>query len=357
MTTEVIGSPPGSDALGGVRTDMTLEEVAERSGVSRATASRALNGDARVSDDTRARVLAAATAIGYRPNRAARSLANGRSSILGLVMPSAQLVADPYGAEMIHSVAVAASSHDQQLMLWLTHEGPDATVDAIFRNGIVDGVIVSIPALGDDWIDGVLDGPLPKVLIGRHPHRDDVKVVDVDNADGARQAVTHLIERGHRRIATICGPMARSDGRARFDAYADTLREHGIEVDERLIAQGDYTPDSGLTAMVRLLRHEPTAVFAANDQMALGAYEAIAVAGLRVPDDIAVVGFDGFSSRTADPPLTTVHQDIDELGGRAVELLLQTITSPDDAPNEVIVPVELVVRSSSAGTRGEIDTT
>ncbi|MEO1065479.1 MAG: LacI family DNA-binding transcriptional regulator [Actinomycetota bacterium] len=331
--------------------------MAERSGVSRATASRALNGDARVSDDTRARVLAAAAAIGYRPNRAARSLANGRSSILGLVMPSGQLVADPYGAEMINSVAIAASSHDQQLMLWLTHEGPDDSVDAIFRNGLVDGVIVSAPALGDDWIEDVIDGPLPTVLIGRHPHRSDINVVDVDNAGGARLAVTHLIERGHRRIATICGPMERTDGRSRYESYAETLRDHGIEVDERLIAQGDYTPDSGLAAMVRLLRHEPTAVFAANDQMALGAYEAIEVAGLRVPDDIAVVGFDGFSSRTADPPLTTVRQDLSELGGRAVELLLQTITTPDEPPTEVIVPVELVVRSSSAGTRNEATTT
>ncbi|MEM9033359.1 MAG: LacI family DNA-binding transcriptional regulator [Actinomycetota bacterium] len=327
---------------------MTLAQVAELSGVSRSTASRVLNGDERVSDDARDRVLRAADSIGYRPNRAARSLASGRSSIVGLVLPTEHLTADPYGSQVISGVVAAANERDQQVMLWLTHQGPDETVQTIFRNGIVDGLIVAAPALGDDWVEELIDGPMPTVLIGRHPTRRDVNVVDIDDVGGARLAVDHLVGLGHRRIATITGNMARPDAAARYQGYVAALEAHGIALDERLVAAGTYTPSSGVAAMVRLLKHRPTAVFAANDQMAHGAYEAIEIAGLRIPEDVSVVGFDGFSSFSEpDPPLTTVRQDLAAIGEHVVDVLLQASGSDDHETLRVTVGVELVERSST----------
>ncbi|MDY7101917.1 MAG: LacI family DNA-binding transcriptional regulator [Actinomycetota bacterium] len=330
-----------------------LDEVARTSGVSRATASRALNGDPHVRNETRERVIAVAEALGYRPNRAARRLASGRSNVIGFVLPSDQLLDDPYGALLLNSVALTTNARDHGLMLWMTHRAPGTTVAEIFRGGLVDGLLMSAVAFDDAWVEELLDGPLPTMLIGRHPSRTDLNVVEIDNVGGARRAVEHLLDLGHRRIAHIAGPAERADARERRATYEKVLAEHGVDADPRLVEQGGFTVDSGVAAMVRLLPQRPTAVFASNDEMAFGAYEAIAAAGLEVPGDISIVGFDDFPARPSGlPPLTTVRYDLAAVAQRAVDALLALIDEPREAPRHLMVPAELHVRQSTRVPRG-----
>ena len=325
-------------------------------GVSTATASRALSGDSRVRDATRARVQAVAESLHYRPNRAARSLASGRSGVIGLVLPTEPLVNDPYGAILINGVAQSASTRDHGLMLWMTHREPGATVRELFSGGLLDGLVISAVALGDAWVEKLLDGPLPTVLIGRHPQRSDVDVVEVDNTAAARLVVEHLIGLGHRRIATITGPEARSDAAERLETFRTVMAEHGLPVPDELVEPGDFSPLSGLAAMARLIPHRPTAVFAANDQMALGAMEAISLAGLRVPDDISVAGFDDFpAALVSNPPLTTVGQDVDLVADRAVAHLIDLLDTGRRG-TDVLVGAELRIRGSTGPPKGSGET-
>jgi LacI family transcriptional regulator len=332
---------------------VTLEEVARTSGVSRATASRALNGRARVSPEVRNRVRIVANAMGYRPNPAARSLASGRSGALGLVIPTGHLVEDPYAAHLVEAVAETATCHDQALMLWLARVEPGPVVRNEFRTGLVDGLVISGVGFGAAWIEDLIDGPHPCVLIGRHPTRTDVATIEVDNAAGAKAAVAHLIETGARRVAIITGPPERTDNQDRVQGYEEALAEHGLDLDDALARPGDFTVESGYEAMRQLLPQAPDAVFAANDPMAVGALRAIGEAGLSVPDDIMVAGFDDLPvAATTDPPLTTVRQDIGLVGESAVEALVRLLDDDPTDPERVVIPAPLVVRQSTRSGNG-----
>ena len=342
---------PGEDA-GDRSRPVTLDDVARMSGVSRATASRALNGQARVSADVRTRVQMIADQLGYRPNTAARSLASGRAGVLGLVLPGGHLISAPYEAHLLEAVADAATASGHGLMLWMAATEPNQTLRDGFRSGAVDGVIVSGVALGAPWVDDLLDGPHPCVLVGRHPTRVDIPHIEVTNEASASAAVDHLIAGGARRVAIILGPADRIDGRDRQVGYERALYRNGIEVDTRLVEHGDFSIDSGYDAMRRLLAHRPDAVFACNDMMAAGALQAIAEAGLAVPDDIAVMGFDDLpiASRT-NPPLSTVGQDVATIGSTAIDLLIKLVAG-EVAPAEAVATVSapLVLRSSTRPT-------
>ena len=188
-------------------------------------------------------------------------------------------------------------------------------------------MIVSGVALGSPWVEDLFDGPHPCVLVGRHPHARDIPHIELTNEASAAAAVDHLIAGGGRRIAIILGPADRIDGHDRQVGYERALYRNGIEVDTRLVERGDFSIESGYEAMRRLLAHRPDSVFACNDLMAAGALQAIAEAGLRVPDDIAVIGFDDLpiASRT-NPPLSTVSQDVAAIGAAAVDLLIKLVT-------------------------------
>jgi DNA-binding LacI/PurR family transcriptional regulator len=199
-----------------------------------------------------------------------------------------------------------------------------------------------------------LENDLPFVLAGRHPD-ERVNYVDVDNVGGARIAVEHLMRLGHTRVATITGPLTMTSGEDRLVGYRQALEAQRLAVDERLIAEGDYTEASGALAMRRLLADSPTAVFAASDVMAIGALKALREAGLRVPQDVALVGFDDVTIATAvEPPLTTVRQPIGRLGSMAVDLLLNLMEKPQSPTGQVpsgpaariVLPTKLVVRGS-----------
>lgn len=348
------------------RSAVTLDDVARAAGVSSATASRAINGRAGVRAEVRERVVEVAGSLGYRANRAAQNLASGRSSIIGLVLPSRHLSVDPYGASLIQAVSRSANELDQGLMLLLGSEEPGGTVRHILRDGIIDGVLISSVALGDPWVDELLDSPIPSVVVGSRPDRDDVHAVDAENRGPAAEAVSHLAELGRRRIATVTGPLTRRDATDRLAGYHDAMAAHGLTVDDSMIATGDFTRRAGLAAGDRLFGGErrPDAVFAANDEMALGVVAAAARRGLDVPRDVAVVGFDGTATsddellvglpgiRTTDdedhPWLTSVHQPFPALGRAAVDSLLDILAGTAVERVRTVEPTLVIGWSSGA---------
>ncbi len=346
-----IGGIRGIDGAVAARSRaVTLDDVARTSGVSRATASRALNGRARVAPDVRARVTMIARSLGYRPNTAARTLVSGRADIIGLVLPTGHIVNEPYEAHVLEAVAMSATEAGQGMMLWLAAGEPSAAVRQEFHTGIVDGLVISGVALGARWVEELLDGLHPCVVLGRHPERTDVCTVEIDNAGGVHRAVDHLVAGGHRRIAMIRGPEGRVDAEDREAAFRAAIESHDLTAEPQLFARGLFNAATGAEAMEHLLPHQPDAVFAANDLMAVGALQAIRAAGLRVPDDIAVVGFDDLpQAALADPPLTTVRHDIDEVCGTAMRTLLRLVDTANESPppSRSVVDTPLVVREST----------
>lgn len=327
---------------------VTLDDVARVAGVSRAAASRALNGRNGVRPAVRERITQVSDSLGYRPNRAARNLASGRSAVIGLVIPSDELRMDPYGASMVHSVARAADAADQGLMLFLASSEPGEHVRTNLRDGLIDGVIVSAVAVGERWIDDLLDADRPTVIVGSpHPARSDVPVVGTENRESSAAAVEHLFGQGCNRVAIITGPLDRGDAAQRLEGYRDAHGRRGISVDEELILVGDFNRASGSDAGERLVELEPDGVFASNDEMALGAMVTFGRAGVVVPDQIAVVGFDGTSAANlAGVSLTTVVQPFDELGRMAVDELLALLAGEPVEPYQMLAP-QLIVGDSS----------
>lgn len=329
---------------------MNLEEVARLSGFSRSTVSRVINNDPNVSQATREKVLSVVKQVNFQPNVVARSLAAGRTRILGLVIPRgvSALFTDPYFPTQIQGVASACNSHDHSVMLWLAEpEYERRTISGFIQNHLVDGVIVSSSLMDDPVVKKLLDNQFPFVLIGRHPTDERVSYVDVDNRNSSRDAVMHLLRLGRRRVATISGPQTMVVGYDRLLGYQEALRSRGIIPDPDLNIESDFTEAGGYAAMQRLLSRRPDAVFAASDTMAVGALRALRENGIRAPEDVAVVGFDDmpFAARS-EPPLTTVRQPVYRTGVAAAEILIDLIENPDSAPRRIVLPTELVIRSS-----------
>jgi LacI family transcriptional regulator len=217
----------------------------------------------------------------------------------------------------------------------------------MIHGGLIDGVIVASMLMDDPVVEALIDSDMPFILIGRHPTNSKIHYVDVDNQSSAREAVAHLLRLGYRRVATITGPRNMIAGADRRAGYLDALRDRRLAADADLIVEGDFSEAGGYAAMQRLLARQPDAVFAASDVMAAGAIRAIREAQLRIPEDIAVVGFDDmpFAARN-DPPLTTIRQPIHRTGGLAAETLIDLIEKPASPTRRVILPAELVVRTS-----------
>ena len=209
-------------------------------------------------------------------------------------------------------------------------------------------------ALGTPWVEDLFDAPYPCVLVGRHPTRNDVVCIEMSNEASAGAAVDHLVAGGGERIAIILGPADRIDGRDRQVGYERALYRNGVEVDTRLVERGEFTIESGYEAMRRLLAHRPDSVFACNDMMAAGAMEAIREAGLVVPDDIAVIGFDDLPIATQiAPALSTVRQDLAAIGAAAIDVLNRLVRGDDPAPPTVTtVDGSLIIRGSTRQVAG-----
>ena len=331
----------------------TLEMVAERAGVSRGTASRVLSGAPNVSARAVEAVTAAAAALRYRPNLSARSLVTGRTGLVGLVVNETNetLFSDPYFARVARGAHAALSEADVALVLALAADDRerDRLVDlAALR---LDGLLV-VHGHGDpQLVESLVSAGVPTVFAGRTStaQTQDLWWVDSDNAAGAQAAVEHLLVRGRRRIAHISGPIDMVAGRDRLDGWRTALEVAAIDASPSLVEPGNFSPESGRAGMRALLEREPhlDAVFAANDLMAIGAMQVLRESGREVPRDVAVVGFDDIDAALhADPPLTTVAQDIDAMGRRLAELLLLELSGDTD-PQREIIPTRLVVREST----------
>ena len=333
----------------------TLEEVARLAGVSRSTVSRVINDHPNVRPGTRERVRQAIRNLGYQPHAIARSLATNRTGIIGMVIPETvtTLFADPFFPLLLRGATEACNVRHYRLMLSLfaTSADQQEMYHHFLHNSYLDGVLVASASLKNPVIPSLLRDGIPFISVGRHPD-DRVHYVDVDNVGGARMAVEYLIRLGHRRIATITGPLDTMPGQDRLEGYRQTLEAHRVPVREELIVEGDFTENSGQTGMQRLLSASPSAVFAASDTMAIGALKTLREAGQQVPQDVALVGFDDVPiASLVEPALTTVRQPIDRLGWMATEVLLSLIEdsleSEDEAPtHRIILPTELVVRAS-----------
>ncbi len=344
---ELDGSSPAQ------RNRATLEEVAELAGVSRATVSRVINGKPRVSHDTRVAVERAATRLGYVPNRAARSLVTRRNDSIGLVIPepTAQFFNDPFFPRLVRGVTEGLAEPGVQLVLFMPQSSKqEARLADYLAGGHVDGVLL-VSLHGFDGLPlGLRRQGIPVVLCGRPLAAADLSYVDADNEHGAVQAVTHLVEQGRQVIATVAGPQDMGAGVDRLEGYRRGLRAAGRPVDPELEEIGDFTFEGGQVGMQALLERRPDidAVFVTSELMALGTMSALRARGRRVPDDVAVVGFDDSPvGLTANPPLTTIRQPTELLGREMTRLLLQMISTGDQRPQHLVLGTELIVRASS----------
>jgi DNA-binding LacI/PurR family transcriptional regulator len=334
------------------RPQPTLEEVALRAGVSRATVSRVINDSPKVSDMARAQVLHAIGELGYVPNRAARSLVTRRANSIALVIaePGTRLFGDPYFAGIVRGVSQALAQTDEQLILLMSQSPDDLPrIERYLQNGHVDGVLL-VSLHGDDDLPArIQQRGLPVVAGGRPLTAGTVPYVDADNVGGARRAVTHLLASGRQHVGTITGPLDMSAGVDRRDGYLAALAAAGIELDSRYVAEGDFGEPSGYEATRGLLHRCPNldAIFAASDLMAMGALRALTESGRRVPDDVALIGFDDSGpAQTAEPPLSTVRQPVARMGVEMTRLLLDMIDGID-RPRQLILDTELVLRRSA----------
>lgn len=342
----------------------TLEAVAARAGVSRATVSRVVNGDPGVREVLAEKVRHAVDELGYVPNRAARSLVTRRHDAVAVVIaePETRVFADPFFALQLRGISKELTSHDVQLVLLLT-EGRDdhERVGRYLAGGHVDGALVFSLHL-DDPLPGIIRrAGVPTVFGGRpgwplpgpdEPGGPGVPYVDCDNRGGAREAVRHLVGLGRTRIAHITGALDQTSAVDRLDGFRDALGD----VDERFVAEGDFTPAGGERAMRELLDRVPEldAVFAANDLTASGALRVLRERGRRVPDDVAVVGFDDMLAvaEQTEPPLTSVRQDIEQMGRLMARMLLRGRPGSGEEPaagaaDAVVLPTSLVRRASA----------
>lgn len=334
----------------------TLEEVALRAGVGRGTVSRVINGSPRVSDRAKAAVEAAIAELGYVPNRAARALAGNRTDAIALVIPEPEtrLFAEPYFSDIIRGIGAELADTDMQLLLTLIRTPKERTRFAQYLAAHrVDGVLL-VSVHEDDPLPDLLEQlEVPAVLNGRRSDLETVSYVDADNVGGARAAVAHLIARGRRQVATITGPPDMYVARSRLDGYRQAVEAAagGLDAgfDTELVARGDFTEEGGRRAMRELLVRRPgvDAVFAASDVMAAGARAVLREAGRRVPDDVALIGFeDSAIARHMDPALTSVRQPTEEMGRTMARVLMEEIAERESVRRHVVLATELVQRDS-----------
>lgn len=336
--------------------DLTLEDIAKQSGVSRSTVSRVVNDDPNVSAPVRKRVQRVIQSTGYQPHAAARSLASRHSRMIGLVLPRtvSNFFVDPYFPRLTQGVAQACNQHNYTLGLFLvdTKEDEKRIFPRISRKGLLDGVILQTAEKGDLLVDRLAKSDFPVIIAGRPFISGGISYIDVDNVNAAYGAVCHLIKLGYKRIGTITGRMNRTYAIDRKEGYLKAITEQGWKVNQSLIAVGDFSEESGYAAMMQLLPAKPDAIFAASDALAIGAMRAVRDSGLCIPDDVAIVGFDDLPSASQpDYLLTTVRQPIFRFGAQAVETLIDLIENGIKPSRRVIMDTELIIRDSCGASK------
>lgn len=327
----------------------TIREVAEKAGVSPTTVSHVVNSTRFVSEDVRQRVLEAMRQLNYRPNALARSLRRGETHTLGLILPDS---ANPFFAEISHSIESAAFGHGYSVILCNTENdiNKERLYTEVLENKQVDGMIF-VAAGGDrEALAEIVRKGLPLVVVDREMGDLELDTVVTDNFHGGLIAAQHLIASGHRLIACITGPSNITPTSDRVSGFRAALKQANILADESLFVRGDFHAPSGYEVTMHLLQRvpRPTAIFVCNDMMAIGGIRAASQLGLRVPDDVSIVGFDDIELASyTTPPLTTVAQPKQEIGSQAVEQILERMRTPTLPPRRTVLTPRLVIREST----------
>lgn len=328
----------------------TIRDVARLAGVSHQTVSRVINRSNDVTPDTRDRVEAAILELGYRPSAIARSMARGETRTLACISPN---LTDYTFASIIEGAEQEARSQGYFLLSSSAGnaQGFAELMEELVGHRRVDGLLIINPYA--DERHQLIPPDFPVVFVGAHSRGSAIPSVCLDDEDVARAATRHLLERGHRRIALITGPMVEDCSVDRRTGFIQSLEQAGVPFEESLVYQGDWSASSGRKALLTFAEHGrlPEAVFAQNDRMALGVLHAARELGLRVPEQLAVIGVDDMPLASYfDPPLTTMRQDMPRIGREAARLLLERIHNPQSAISHIKLTAELVVRQSTCKT-------
>lgn len=332
--------------------NLTLEDIAKKSGFSRSTVSRVVNNHPNVSKKVREYVQEVINQTGYLPHAAARALVSKKSWTCGLILPRTinSFFTDPYYPCLIQGIAKACSKHNYTFSLFLMgdKEDEDKIFRRVSRRGFMDGILFQSDQIGDSLIDKLVKSEIPLVVLGRPFHNGKISFVDINNVESVESAIDYLVSNGYKRIGTITGPLNTTVGIDRKKGYEKSINKHGFVFDNSLITEGNFTEESGYLGMKKLLSGNPDAIFAASDQIALGAIRAIKEAGLKIPDDIAIIGFDDFPLPIpTDSLLTTIRQPIGDFGSEALRMLLDIVENGPEPARQVILKSELIIRNST----------
>lgn len=328
---------------------VTIRDVARASGVSYATVSRVLTGYEFVKETTRNRVMEAAEQLGYVANLSARSLAGGRSRIIGLIVPNLD---NGYVGAITQGIDRELARANYDLMLYTSHRQPgkESFYVGTLANGLTDGLLLVAPLVPATYLEALREQNFPYVLIDQADVSENSNVVEATNWQGAYEATRYLNQLGHTRIAFITGSLAVRSAVDRLRGYKAALADCNIPVTDALIIEGDYQQQTGYEVTKSLLQNvdpPPTAIFASNDLSAFGAMDAAREHGYRIPDDISIIGFDDVPQASfVYPKLTTVRQPLEQMGHVAVKMLLEHIEDQSNTPQRVALATQLVIRDS-----------
>lgn len=327
-----------------------LKNVAELAGVSVATVSRVLNGDEVVKEKTKVKVLEAIKKLNYKPNRVAQRLRTTRktSKLIGLLIPDIQ---NPFYVDVIRGIEEYAYAHNAAVIIgnFSQDEKKEKLYLDILRSESVDGFVVAPSNEKDLYVKQLISDGFPVVCIDRGLTEVEVDLVKVDNQQGVFNAIEHLIKLGHKRIGFVAGNPSIPTSQERLEGYYQAMKQYNLAVDPSIVLgeKSDYESGTKLTAQLLDFLNPPTAIFTGNNLLTLGALEVINRRGLRIPENIAIVGFDDvYWANSLNPPLTAVRQPGFEIGKKAMELLMKRIQSPEADAASVIFKTELMVRKS-----------
>jgi LacI family transcriptional regulator len=328
---------------------VTIVEVAQKGGVSVGTVSRVINNDVHVAPETRERVSNVMREMGYVANRQARSLRGRKTNVIGMLVPD---LSTSYIGEIMHGIDAELALNQFDLMLFTTHRTAikEANYVANMVQGMVDGLLLVLPRNPADYTGTLTRRNFPFVLIDHQGNNELCPAVGATNWQGAYNATEYLIKLGHSRIGFITGSMDLGAATGRLEGYKSALRVHHIAEDPRLIYEGTFFQLDGYTGACALLDidNPPTAIFASNDDMAMGAMDAVRSRGQRIPEDISILGFDDIpQAALVRPALTTVRQPLEQMGRIATQMLLSMLKDPEQEIIRIELPTELIVRDST----------
>ena len=328
----------------------TIKLIAKKANVSIATVSRVLNNDVRVTDKTRELVLHISNELNYKPNLVARNFVKKKSYTIGLILPD---ISDEFFTDIIRGVDEITYKNGYYTMVASSHKHRTVTdsIAAFSNTGLVGGIILLLSSMTDDIKKLLAQSKIPTVLIGGGRNKQEFDTVSIDNYQGAFIATEYLInKKGFTKIAHITGPFENDDAFLRKKGFIDACKKHGISVTKNFIVEGDFTRDSGYQSFINLYTsaNRPQAIFAANDMMALGCYDAANYLNIDIPKDIALIGFDDiFVSQYLNPPLTTIRVQIEEVGKTAANILINQLNETNGKAHPMVkIPTELIIRGS-----------